>query len=77
MSAEREKALATLQRMARSHPGASSGERAASEILAMLQQGRPVDLAECLVCLDGGGRHAVILLLIDLATGKIGLADLR
>lgn len=77
MSSESQEALATLRRIARDHRGASSGERAAADILAMLQQGQAVDFADCLVRLDAAGRHAAIRLLLDLATGKIGLADLR
>jgi hypothetical protein len=63
--------------MARGHPGASSGERAAWEIMQNLTDGRPLDFSDCFVRLDGNGKRAVILLLVDLATGKTGLSDLR
>lgn len=69
-------ALATLQRMARSHPGASSGERAALEILRNLKDRTKVDFGDCFVRLDGEGKRAVIQLLLDVATGKTGLVDL-
>lgn len=77
MSPDTAEALSTLQRMARGHPGASSGERAAWEIMQNLTNGRPLDFGDCFVRLDGNGKRAVILLLVDLATGKTGLSDLR
>ena len=66
-----------LRRMARGHPGASSGERAAFDLVRNFTTGKPVDLADCFVRLDGEGKRAVVLLLVDLATGKTGLLDLR
>ncbi|MBI2513270.1 MAG: hypothetical protein HYV96_14935 [Opitutae bacterium] len=69
-------ALTTLPRMARNHPGASSGERAAWEILQNLREGTPVNFTEDFVRLDGCGRRAVVQLLIDLATGATGLVEL-
>ncbi len=77
MSPESEESIRTLRAMARGHPGASSGERAAWDILRNLQDGRSVDFAECFVRLDGTGKRAVVLLVVDLATGKTGLSDLR
>lgn len=77
MSPESEDAIKALQAMARGHPGASSGERAAWDILKNLEEGRAADFAECFVRLDGTGKRAVVQLLIDLATGKTGLSDLR
>lgn len=70
-------ALTVLRRMARGHPGASSGERAAWGILQNLQTGREVDLADCYCRLDGTGKLAVVQLLLDLATGATGLIELR
>jgi len=70
-------ALAELRRMARGHPGASSGERAAWEILQNLETGRSVDFADCFCRLDGMGKRAVVQLLLDLATGTTGLIELR
>lgn len=77
MTHEGTAALATLRRMARGHPGASSGERAAFELLQNFQAGRSVDLADCFVRLDGTGKRAVLQLLLDLASGKTGLCELR
>lgn len=77
MSPQSAEALATLRRMARGHPGSSSGERAAWDILQNLQTGRPVDMGDCLVRLDQHGRHAVLHLLLDLAAGETGLVELR
>jgi hypothetical protein len=62
--------------MARGHPGASSGEQAAWDILQNLTEGRSVDFGSCLVRLDGKGRHAVLTVVIDLVTGKAGLSEL-
>jgi hypothetical protein len=70
-------AWATLRRMARGHPGASSGERATFDLVRNFKTGEPVDLADCFVRLDGEGKRAVILLLIDLATGDLGLTEVR
>jgi len=72
-----EEALATLKRVARGHPGASSGERAAWDILQNLTAGRPVDFGDAFVRIDGEGRRAVVQFLVDLATGKTGLIELR
>jgi len=77
MSPESESAMKTLRRIARGHAGASSGERAAWEILQNLQNGSAVDFTDCYVRLDGTGKRAVVQLLVDLATGKTGLIDLR
>jgi hypothetical protein len=66
-------ALATLRRMARGHPGASSGERAAFDLVTNSQTGAPVDLADCFVRLDGEGEKAVVLLLIEFSTGDARL----
>lgn len=77
MSPQSEEAITTLRRMARGHPGASSGERAAWKILQNLQKGTEVDFADCYVRLDGTGKRAVVQLLVDLATGKTGLIDLQ
>jgi hypothetical protein len=77
MSPEGEDAVSTLRGMARGHPGASSGERAAWEIMKNLTDGRPLDFSDCFVRLDGTGKRAVVMLLVDLATGKTGLNDLR
>jgi len=76
MSPASEDAFATLRRMARGHPGASSGEQAAWEILANLREGMPVKFGECFVRLDGSGKRAVMQLLADLATGRTGLTEL-
>jgi len=76
MSPASQDALATLRRMARGHPGASSGERAAWEILRHLRDGTPVRFGECFVRLDGAGKRAVVQLLIDLSTGQTGLSEL-
>jgi hypothetical protein len=76
MSPASQDALATLRRMARGHPGASSGERAAWEILRNLREETPANFAGCFVRLDGTGKRAVIQLLIDLSTGQTGLGEL-
>jgi hypothetical protein len=76
MTSESEQALATLRRMARGHPGASSGERAAFDLLQNLQAGRPVNFGDCYVRLDGTGKRAVLRLLADMATGGTGLSEL-
>jgi hypothetical protein len=70
-------ALTILQCAAGGHPGASSGERAAREILRNFQEGCAVDFSDAFVRLDGSGKRAVILLLMDLATGKTGLIELH
>lgn len=77
MSPDTAEALSTLRRTARGHAGASSGERAAWEIMQNLTDSRPLDFGDCFVRLDGNGKRAVVLLLVDLATGKTGLSDLR
>lgn len=77
MSPESTVALATLRRLARGHAGASSGERAAFELLRNIDAAARVDFAECLIRLDGVGRRAVLQLLLDLASGKTGLSELR
>jgi len=76
MSPSSEQALAVLRGKARGHPGASSGERAAWDILQNFAAGSPVNFAECLIRLDGEGRRAVLTVLIDLASGRTGLSDL-
>lgn len=75
MSPQSQAAWATLQRMARGHPGASSGERAAWEITRNLQEGVPVNFGDCFVRLDGGGKRAVVQPLVDLANGKTELSE--
>ncbi len=77
MSPAGAEAWANLQQMARGHPGASSGERAAFDLVRNFQAGEPVDLADSFVRLDGEGKRAVVTLLVDLATGKTGLSELR
>lgn len=77
MSPAGAEAWVTLQRMARGHPGASSGERAAFDLVRNFQTGKVVDLADCFVRLDGEGKKAVVLLLIDLAGGHAGLSEMR
>lgn len=71
-----EHALAALRRKARGHPGASSGESAAWDIMQNFTTGAPVNFAECLVRLDADGRRAVLTVLIDLASGRTGLSEL-
>ena len=63
--------------MARGHPGASSGERAAYDLVRNFSCGEAVDFADCFVRLDGVGKHAVVQLLVDLAMGKTGLIEFR
>lgn len=70
-------ALVTLQRMARGHAGASSGEIAAWEILGNFRRGTPVNFAGSFVRLDNCGKRAVVQLLLDLTTGGTGLGELR
>ncbi len=69
-------ALATLHRIARDHPGASSSERAAWEILQNFRDGTPVNFSEDFVLLDGTGKLAVVRLLVDLTNGRTGLVEL-
>lgn len=63
--------------MARGHAGASSGERAAWDILENFREGTPVDFGDAFVRLDQNGRLAVIQLLLDLSGGQTGLIELR
>ncbi len=70
-------ALETLRRMAQAHPGASSGESAAWEILQNLRTGSAVDFSGSFVHLDSCGRQAVVQLLLDLTTGGTGMGELR
>ena len=77
MTPQSEAALVTLRRVARGHPGASSGERAAWDIVRNLETGTAVDFADCFVRLDASGKCAVVQLLVDLASGKTGLFSLR
>jgi acetyl-CoA acetyltransferase len=65
-----------LHRIARGHPGASSGERAAWEILQNLRKGTAVNFAGCFVRLDGAGKRAVLQLMFDLSMGVTGLTEL-
>lgn len=65
-------AWATLRRMARGHPGASSGEHAAFDLVQYLQAGAPVDLVDYFVRLDGVGKVAVVTLLVDLTMERPG-----
>lgn len=76
MSPESHDAWVALRRMARGHPGASSGERAAWDILRNLQEGTPVNFGDCYVRLDGAGKRAVVQLMVDLASGRTGLSEL-
>lgn len=76
MSPSSEQALAVLRGMACGHPGASSGEHAAWDILQNFSAGTPVNFADCLIRLDGDGRRAVITVFVDLASGRTGLSDL-
>lgn len=75
MSPASKDALTILQRMACGHPGASSGERAAWDLLCNLQEGTPVNFGDCFVRLDGTGKLAVVQLLMDLASGRTGLSE--
>lgn len=77
MSPASTEAWATLRTMARGHPGASSGEKAAFDLVRNFQTGKAVDLADCFVRLDGEGKKAVVLLLIDLASGDTALSEMR
>jgi len=77
MTPESTAALATLRQMARGHPGASSGERAAWEVLQNLEHGTPIDFADAFVSMDGRGKHAIVRLLVDLSIGKTGLIEFR
>lgn len=77
MSPESEEAMAVLRRMAKGHAGASSGERAAWDILGNFREGARVDFVDAFVRLDGRGKRAVLQVLVDVAGGKTGTADLR
>ncbi len=76
MSPESQLAWTKLHWIARGHPGASSGERAAWDIRCNLESGAPVNFADCYVRLDGEGKRAVMQLLLDLAAGRTGLSEL-
>ena len=76
MSPKSESALQTLRLIARSHPGASSGEWAAAEMLRNLSQHSRIDFMDCFCRLDGRGKRAVIQLLDDIASGQTGLIEL-
>jgi hypothetical protein len=77
MTAQSEHALAVLKRMARGHPGASSGELAAWDIVRNLEDDEPVEFIDCFVRLDAIGRVAVVQLLMDVAGGRTGRTELR
>ena len=77
MNAETKEAWDTLRSMARGHPGASSGERAAYDLVRNFADGEAVDFGDCFVRLDGTGKCAVVKLLVGLATGRTGLIELR
>jgi hypothetical protein len=77
MSPESQQALRTLRGLARNHAGASSGERAAAEIVRNLGGHARLDFMDCYCRLDGRGKRAVILLLGDLASGRTGLIELH
>ena len=77
MTPKSAQALATLRRMARGHAGASSGELAAWDILHNLRDGTPVNFGDCFIRLDASGKRAVVLLFIDLASGRTGLIELE
>ncbi len=72
-----ENASSDLRDMAHGYPGASSGERAAYDLVRNFREGKAVDFADCFVRLDSTGKRAVLQLLVDLATGKTGLIELR
>ena len=76
MTAASKVALEALQRMARGHAGASSGEVAAWEILGNFREGTSVDFAGNFVRLDSCGKRAVVQLLLDLTPGGTGLSEL-
>jgi hypothetical protein len=68
----------TLLRLsARGHPGASSGERAAFDLVTNFRTGCAVDFADCFARLDGEGRYAMLVLLIEVTSGRLGLFELR
>lgn len=77
MSPDSHQAMVLLTAKARSHPGASSGERAAQDILENFRQGREIDFGDAFVRLDVMGKRAVLQLLQEIATGRIALWDLR
>ncbi len=69
--------MLSRERMTHGHPGASSGETAAWEILANLRDGATVDFAGNFVRLDNCGKRAVVQLLLDLTTGETALSELN
>ena len=77
MSPASEQAVAALRRRAHNHPGASSGEWAAWELLQNFEKGRLVDFWEYYSQLDGHGQRAVIQLLVDITSGRTGMIELR
>lgn len=77
MSPESAEAMEVLGRMARGHAGASSGERAAWEVLGNLREGARVDFVDAFVRLDGRGKRAVLQVLVDVASGRTGACELR
>lgn len=72
-----ENAGADPRDMAQGHPGASSGERAAYDLVKNFHEGKAVDFADCFGRLDGTGKRAVLQRLVDLVTGKAVLIGLR
>lgn len=77
MSPASEQAVAALRLRAHNHPGASSGEWAAWELLRNFEKGRLVDFGECFARLDGHGKRAVIQLLVDITSGRTGMIEFR
>lgn len=77
MTPEAKEAWDTLRAMARCLPGASSGERAAYDLVRNFADGEAVDFGDCFVQLDGTGKCAVVKLLVALASGRTGLIELR
>ncbi len=55
-----ENAGADPRDLARRHPGASSGERAADDLAKNFREGNAVDFADCFVRLDGNGKRAFL-----------------
>ena len=77
MSPASEQAVAALRLRAHNHPGASSGEWAAWELLQNFEQGRLVDFGKCFNRLDGHGQRAMIQMLVDITSGRTCLVELR
>jgi hypothetical protein len=77
MSPASEQAVAALRLRAHNHPGASSGEWAAWELLRNFEKGRLVDFGECFSRLDGHGQRAILQLLADITSGRTGMVELR